>query len=107
MALHAVITIDEEANKLDQVEMTIRDYFLSADWCHGLKPMDNEGRDLLITIYLQLSEAHKWLDKNLEVLFTEYIPQHHTIPPIAGYDFPKHGDKPHFSHHLGSYADQL
>jgi len=107
VALHTVISIEDGTNKKDQENMTVRDYFLSAKWCHGLEPMDHKGRYLLITTYQELSEACKWLDENLEELFTEYIPQHHTIPPIAGYDFPKQGDKPCISHQLGMYADQL
>jgi len=60
-----------------------------------------------MTTHQQLSKARKWLDDNLEELFTEYIPQFQTFTPIKGYDYPKRGDKPHFSQQLGTYADQL
>jgi len=63
-ALTTKIILDEEAMKLDQTKTTVKNYLL--DWCHGLKPMDQEGRYFLITTTQQLTEACKWLDKNLE-----------------------------------------
>jgi len=69
--------------------MTVYDYMLSAEWCHGLEPTDREGRYLLITTHQELSEAHEWLDNNLEEMFVEHIPQFGTFTPIEGYDFPK------------------
>jgi len=107
VALQTEIIIDEEAAEEDQVKMTVNDYILSAEWCHGFEPTNREGRYLLITTHQQISKACQWLDENLEELFTECIPQYQKFTPIEGYDYPKRGDKPRFSHQLGTYADQL
>jgi len=82
-------------------------YILSADWCYRLKPTDSEGKYLMITTIQQVSEAHKWIDGNLEELFTEYLKQFGTFSPMEGYGHPKHGNKPCFSSQLGTYADTL
>jgi len=105
--LQTKIIIDGEEKEEDQTKMTVIDYFLSADWCHGFKPTNCKGRYFLITTHPQLSEACKWLDENLKSLFTEHIPQYQTFKPIKGYEYPKWSDKPWFSHQLGTYADQL
>ncbi len=84
--LQTKIIIDEEEKEEDQTKMMVIDYFLSAPWCHGFEPTDREGRYFLITTHAQLSEAHEWLDENLESLFTEHIPQYQTFKPIEGYD---------------------
>jgi len=105
--LQTEIIIDEEEKEEDQKKMTVIDYFLSAEWCHGFEPTDREGRYFLITTYPELTEAREWLDENLESLFLEHIPQYKTFTPIEGYEYPKRSDKPRFSHQLGTYADQL
>ncbi len=106
-ALTTKIIIDKEADKPDQTKMTVKEYLLSANWCHGLEPTDQEGQYLLTTMTQQLTEAHKWLDKNLEAMFTNHIPCDGNYTPIEGYEYPKHADKPWFSTQFGTYADQL
>jgi len=87
--LQTKIIINEEEKEEDQTKMTVIDYFLSADWCHGFEPTNCKGRYFLITTHPQLSEARQWLDENLESLFTEHIPQYQTFKPIKGYEYPK------------------
>ncbi len=70
------IVIDDTEEEKDQVHMTVLDYILSAEWCYGFKPTNSEGKYLLITSTTQVSEAHEWLDENLEPLFVEYIQQY-------------------------------
>ena len=101
------ITIDEEADESDQIKMTVKNYLLSAEWCHGLEPTDRAGCYLLITTTQQLTEAREWLDDNLETMFTEHIPHYGDYTPFEGYEYPKRADKPRFSAQLGTYADQL
>jgi len=105
-ALTTEIVIEEDSeNELSK--MTVYDYLRDATWCHGFEPTNHEGRYLIVTTYQQLSEAREWLDDHLEKLFTEYIPKFQTLSPIEGYDYPKRGDKPRFSHQLRTYANQL
>jgi len=87
--------------------MTVYDYFWSAEWCHGFELTNRKGRYLLVTTHHQLSEAQEWIDDHLEKLFTEYIPKFQTFLLIEGYEYPKHRDKPRFSHQLRTYANQL
>jgi len=106
-ALNAEIDLNENEPEENQTKTTIYDYITDAEWCLGLEPTNCEGWYLLLTTHQQVQEACNWLDKNLEALFTEYIPQYQTFTPIDGYDYPKWGDKPQFSHQLGNYADHL
>jgi len=41
--LQTKIIIDEEEKEEDQTKMMVIDYFLSAEWCHGLKPTNRKG----------------------------------------------------------------
>jgi len=107
IALKTEIIIDTEATEEDQVKMLVNNYIISANWCHGLKPMDHKGRYLLLTTHHQLSKVHEWLDDNLKELFTKYIPEFQPFTPIKGYKYPKRGDKLQFSHQLSTYVDQL
>jgi len=107
VALKAEIVQDNTKPEKDQTKTTAYDYITSAEWCQGLEPTDREGRYLLLTTQQEVKEAREWLDDNLEELFTEYIPQYQTFTPIEGYDYPKRGDKPRFSHQFGSYAEHL
>jgi len=104
-ALYTEITIDEEED--DATKMTVYDYLMSAEWCHGMEPTDQIGRYYLITTRQQLNEARKWLDDNLEDMFTEHIPRYNTFDPIDGYPFPKRADKTQVNAKLGTYADLL
>jgi len=106
-ALKIEILIAAEEGDEDQEKITVYDYFQSADWCYGFELTDHEGQYLLVTTHHELSEAREWLDDHLEQLFTEYIPKFQTFMQIDGYEYPKRGDKPRFSHQLGTYADQL
>jgi len=56
-ALMIKILIDKETEDAENNCMTVYDYMLSAEWCHGLEPMDQDGRYLLITTCQELSEA--------------------------------------------------
>jgi len=105
--LKTEIIINDNAAIEDQEKMTVQDYFVSTDWCHGLEPTDTKGKYLLVTTKSQLSEAHTWLDNNLEDMFVEYIPKYMTFQPIEGYEFPIRTNKPRFSNQLRTYADKL
>jgi len=106
-ALLIKMEINNEDKENKKVQTTILDYILCADWCHGLEPTDSNGKYLLLTTVRQVSKACKWIDDNLEEMFTEYLPQHGIFSPIKGYEFPKHGDKPHYSSQLGTYTNKL
>jgi len=106
-ALKIEITVADDTPEKDRVPITVHNYLLNAEWCHGLEPTGREGRYLLITTYSQIAAAREWLDKNLESLFVDYLPNYGTFNPIEGHAFPTRGDKPRFSHQLGTYADQL
>jgi len=93
--------------KKDKIPITVHDYLLNAEWCHGLESTEREGRYLLITTHSQIAGAREWLDENLESLFVDYLPNFGNFNPIEGHAFPTRGDKPRFSHQLGTYADQL
>jgi len=56
---------DKEVDKGDQIQMTVLDYILSTEWCHGLEPTASEGKYSLLTSVQQLSKSHEWLDDNL------------------------------------------
>jgi len=87
--------------------MTVLDYILSTDWCYRLKLTNSDGKYLLLASVTQVSEPHKWLDKNLKALFVEYIPQYGLFNPVESYAHPKYGNKPQYSRQLGIYADKL
>jgi len=101
------ITLRKNDTNTTQICTTVRDYLLNAEWCHGFEPTNSKGKYFLITSIQQLSEAHEWLDGNLEGLFIKYIPQFGSFTPSEGYAFPKQGDKPKYSRQLGIYADKL
>jgi len=48
---------EDEDNK--KVCITVLDYILSADWCHGLEPTDSKGKYLLLTTVQQVLEVHE------------------------------------------------
>jgi len=87
--------------------MTVYDYLMSAEWCHGIEPTDQIGHYFLITTRQQLHKAQEWLDDNLEDMFTEHIPRYNTFDPIEGYPFPKRTDKMQVNAKLGTYANLL
>jgi len=93
-ALMTEILVNKETEEAENNRMTVYDYMLSADWCHGLEPTDHEGRYLLITTCQELSEACDWLDNDLGDMFVKHILQFGTFTPIEGYEFPTRGDKP-------------
>jgi len=97
-ALQTAIIIDDDMPKAEQVPIKVYDYLLSANWCHGLEPTEQEGQYLLITTHQQITEAHEWLDDNLEQLVVNYLPNYGKFTPIKGYAFPKRGDKLRFNH---------
>jgi len=72
-----------------------------------LETTDSDGKYLLLTTVQQVSKVQEWIDKNIEEMFIEYLPQYCNFSPVEGYDYPKCGDKPHFSSQLGTYADKL
>jgi len=106
-ALNTEIIINDNTLETKKVPIKVSDYLLSAKWCHSLEPTKREGRYLMITTHQQIAEAQEWLDENLEQLFVDYLPNYRQLTPIEGYAFPKRGDKPRFSHQLGTYSDQL
>jgi len=92
--LHSIeMTLDDVDEETNQT-MTVNEYITNAEWCVGLEPTNREGRYLLLTTSQQLNEARDWLDKNLEKIFTEYIPQIQAFTSVDGYDYLKRGDKP-------------
>jgi len=105
--LNIIIPICKDNTKTTQICTTVHNYILNAEWCHGFEPTESKGKYFLITSIQQLSEAHEWLDGNLEGLFIKYIPQFGSFTPSEGYAFPKQGDKPKYSGQLGTYADKL
>jgi len=94
LALQTKIIIDDDIPEAEQVPIKVQDYILSANWCHSFKTTKQKGRYYLIITYQQIAEARKWLDKNLEQLLVEYLPNYGNFIPIEGYKFPKHGDIP-------------
>jgi len=99
--------INDKDKENKKIQTTVLDYILSADWCHGLEPTNSNGKYLLMTTVRLVSEVHKWIDDNLEEMFTKFLLQYGTFSPIEGYEFPKHGNKPRYSSQLGTYADKL
>ncbi len=97
-ALKIKITIADNTPEKDKVPITVHDYLLNAEWCHGLESTEHEGRYLLITTHSQIAEAQEWLDENLESLFVDYLPNYGNFNPIEGHAFPTQGDKPRFIH---------
>jgi len=85
--------------------MTVYDYLMSTEWCHGIEPTDQIGCYFLITTRQQLHEALEWLNNNLEDMFTKHIPRYNTFDLIEGYPFPKRADKMQVNTKLRTYAD--
>jgi len=106
-ALKIVMEVNDEDADNKKVQITVLDYILAAEWCHGLEPTDSNGKYLIITTVRQVSEAREWIDNNLEAMFTEFLPNYGTFPLVEGYEYPKRGDKPRYSSQLGTYADKL
>jgi len=106
-ALNAEIDLNENEPKENKTKTTVYDYITDAEWYLGLEPTNCKGQYLLLTTHQQVQEARNWLDKNPEALFIKYITQYQTFTPIKGYDYPKRGNKPRFSHQLGNYANHL
>jgi len=106
-ALNAEIDLNENEPKENKTKTTVYDYITDAEWYLGLEPTNCKGQYLLLTTHQQVQEARNWLNKNPEALFTKYITQYQTFTPIKGYDYPKRGNKPRFSHQLGNYANHL
>jgi len=87
-ALKIKITITDDTPEKDKVPITVHDYLLNTEWCHGLESTEHEGRYLLITTHSQIAEAREWLDENLESLFVDYLPNYGNFTPIEGHAFP-------------------
>jgi len=45
----------------------------SLPWCHHIKATQTEGKILFVTTKNQLTNAHQWLDSNLEPLFKNHL----------------------------------
>ncbi len=47
---------------------------MATDWCIKIEPTQNPGRILLLTTRSQLDIGREWLDDNLPIIFTQYLP---------------------------------
>jgi len=64
---------------------SIREILMATEWCVQIEPTQNPGRILLLTTQSQLDTGHEWLDNNLPILFTQYLPRN---PSFQAYDNP-------------------
>jgi len=71
---------------------------------NGAMGLNQPTMKVAITSSLRSKRMARW---SPWTLFTKYISQAQPFTPIAGHEFPTHGNKPCFSHQLGMYADQL
>jgi len=55
--------------------LAIQDILLDMKWCTSIKTTQTDGQLLLITNKMHFTEAHKWLDINLEHIFTQHLPK--------------------------------
>jgi len=86
---------------------SIREIFMDMDWCLQIEPTQNPGRILLLTTKSQLETGREWLDDNLLVLFTKYLPNNKQFKAADDHIIPTRADIKPASTTLDSYADTL
>jgi len=86
---------------------SIWEIFMDMDWCMQIEPMQNPGHILLLTTKSQLDTVCEWLDDNLPVLFTQYLPKNEHFQAADDHIIPTRADIKLASATLDTYADAL
>jgi len=86
---------------------SIREIFMDTDWCVQIELTQYPGRILLLTTKSQLETGHEWLDDNLPVLFTQYLPKNEQFQATQDHIIPTQADIKLASAALDNYADAL
>jgi len=86
---------------------SIREIFMDTEWCVQIEPTQNPGRILLLTTKSQLETGREWLDDNLPILFTQYLPKNEQFQVTQEPTIPTHVDIKPASAALDTYANAL
>jgi len=86
---------------------SIREILMATDWCTQIEPTQNPGRILLLTTRSQLETGREWLDDNLPIIFTQYLPSNPQFQAQNNPEIPTRADIKPVSAALDTYADAL
>jgi len=84
---------------------TIWEIIMETEWCLQIELTQIPGRILLLTTKGNLDVDREWLDDNLPMLFTTYLPKNPNYIPDFETPIPHHMDQWQPNATLNKYAD--
>jgi len=103
--LDLTVTPPNAQNPNEQV--SIQNILLTNPWCIQVEPTQTPGKILLVTTKGQLTTARRWLDKNLNPLFTVFLARNLAYKPNTKNPVPTRMDIVKQTMAMQTYAQSL
>jgi len=101
------LTVTPPNAKHPNEQVSIRNILLSNPWCIQVEPTQTPGKILLVTMKGQITKARRWLDENLNPLFTIFLARNPAYKPNNEQPVPARTDIVKHTEAMQTYAQSL